>query len=151
MDVLFVCISGDPSTVGIVGPDAIRSLGPTGLLVNVSRGAAVDEKALLEALETKTIAGAELDVFVNEPDIDPCFLMLNNVLPQPHHSSGTVEARTRMGALQRENLTAFFQANPSSLRCLSVYSIASIRSWRSKHPMDNRFRGFDRHHFLREG
>lgn len=108
MDVLFVCISGDPSTVGIVGADAIRALGPTGLLVNVSRGAAVDEKALLEALETKTIAGAELDVFVSEPDIDPCFLMLNNVLPQPHHSSGTVEARTRMGALQRENLAAFF-------------------------------------------
>ena len=108
VDVLFVCISGGPATVDIVGADAIRALGPTGLLVNVSRGSVVDEKALLEALETKAIAGAALDVFVNEPNIDPRFLMLNNVLLQPHHSSGTIEARTRMGALQRENLAAFF-------------------------------------------
>lgn len=108
VDVQFVCISGGPATVGIVGAEAIRALGPTGLLVNVSRGTAVDEKALLEAFETKAIAGAALDVFVNEPGIDPRFLMLNNVLLQPHHSSGTIEARTRMGAFQRENLAAFF-------------------------------------------
>ncbi len=108
VDMLFVRITGGPATVGIVGADAIRALGPTGLLVNVSRGSTVDEKALLEALETKAIAGAALDVFVNEPSIDPRFLMLNNVLLQPHHSSGTIEARTRMGALQRENLAAFF-------------------------------------------
>ncbi|MDP5218917.1 2-hydroxyacid dehydrogenase [Ruegeria sp. 2205SS24-7] len=108
VDVLFVCISGGPATAGIVGAETLAALGPDGLLVNISRGTTVDEAALLNALENCQVAGAALDVFLNEPNIDPRFLQLDNVLLQPHQSSGTIETRTAMGALQRENLAAFF-------------------------------------------
>ena len=112
VDTLFICVSGGPETQGIVSADAIKALGPQGLLINISRGTTVDEPALLAALETGQIAGAALDVFLNEPNIDPRFLALDNVLLQPHQSSGTVETRTRMGALQRENLAAYFAGAP---------------------------------------
>lgn len=112
VEVLFVCVSGGPSTAGIVGADALDALGTNGFLINISRGTTVDEEALLDALECKSIAGAALDVFLNEPGIDPRFLALDNVLLQPHQSSGTIETRTRMGELQRENLVAFFAGTP---------------------------------------
>lgn len=112
VDVLFVCVSGGPATQGIVGAEALAALGPAGLLINISRGTTVDEPALLEALEADQIAGAALDVFMNEPNIDARFLALDNVLLSPHQSSGTIETRTRMGALQRENLAAFFAGAP---------------------------------------
>lgn len=106
VDYLVVCISGGPATVGLVDAATIAALGPDGVLVNVSRGTTVDEAALLDALAGKTIAGAALDVFLNEPHIDPRFLTLDNVLLQPHVASGTVDTRKAMGVLVRENLRA---------------------------------------------
>jgi len=111
VDVLMVAVSGGPATAKIISSDVIAALGPDGLLVNSARGTTIDEAALLDALENNRIRGAALDVFENEPNIDPRFMNLNNVLLQPHHSSGTVETRQAMGALQRQNLTAFFAGN----------------------------------------
>ncbi len=108
VDILIVTLSGGPDTIGMVGVDALKALGPEGLLVNASRGTTVDEEALLEALETSTIRAAALDVFENEPNINPRFLTLNNILLQPHQSSGTTETRKVMGQLQRDNLAAYF-------------------------------------------
>ena len=105
---LVVTVSGGPETLGIVGADAIAALGPDGFLVNASRGTTVDEGALLDALENGGLGRAALDVFLNEPDIDPRFLKLGNVLLSPHQSSGTVETRKVMGQLQRDNLAAYF-------------------------------------------
>ncbi len=107
-DVLIVTMAGGPSTHKVINTDVLTALGPQGYLVNVSRGSTMDESALLEALETKAIAGAALDVFWNEPNIDPRFMSLDNVLLQPHHASGTVETRQAMGKLVRDNLTAHF-------------------------------------------
>jgi lactate dehydrogenase-like 2-hydroxyacid dehydrogenase len=90
----------------------LQALGPRGFLVNVSRGTTVDEPALLDALETKAIAGAALDVFLNEPDIDKRFMALPNVVLFPHHGSATVETRRAMGQLMRDNLTAHFAGEP---------------------------------------
>ena len=112
VDVLIVTLSGGPDTIGIVGTDALNALGRDGLLVNVSRGTTVDEESLLFALEAKTIRAAALDVFENEPHINPRFHALRNVLLQPHQSSGTVETRKIMGQLQRDNLAAFFAGDP---------------------------------------
>ncbi|MEM6373715.1 MAG: 2-hydroxyacid dehydrogenase [Pseudomonadota bacterium] len=112
VDSLIVTVSGGPDTVGIVGADAIAALGPNGLLVNASRGTTVDESALLDALEAGTLGKAALDVFLNEPHIDPRFLVLDNVLLSPHQSSGTVETRKVMGQLQRDNLAAYFAGTP---------------------------------------
>lgn len=112
VDILIVCVSGGPETVGIVGKQAIEALGPEGLLVNASRGTTVDEAALLSALESGALGAAASDVFLNEPTIDSRFMMLDNILLQPHQSSGTVETRKVMGQLQRDNLAAFFAGEP---------------------------------------
>ena len=72
----------------------------------------VDEPALIAALEQKRIGAAALDVFWNEPNIDPRLLGLSNVIVQPHHASGTVEARRAMGKLVRDNPAAHFAGRP---------------------------------------
>jgi D-3-phosphoglycerate dehydrogenase len=111
-DVLIVTVSGGPATRHIVNSDVLRALGPQGVLINVSRGSTVDEDALIDALEKRVIAGAGLDVFANEPNIDPRFLRLDNLLVQPHHASGTVKTRKAMGQLVRDNLAAHFLGKP---------------------------------------
>ena len=112
VDILIICLSGGPDTKDMVGKAAIEALGPDGLLVNVSRGTTVDEQALLDALESGALGSAALDVFMGEPDINPRFLKLKNVLLQPHQSSGTVETRKVMGQLQRDNLAAHYAGKP---------------------------------------
>lgn len=111
-DVLIVILPGGEATRGIVDAQVLQALGPRGWLVNVSRGTTVDEGALLQALEQKTIAGAALDVFLNEPRIDPRFAALDNVVLHPHHGSGTEETRRAMGELVRRNLQAHFGGLP---------------------------------------
>lgn len=112
VDTMVVTLSGGPNTVGMVGKDAITALGKDGLLVNTSRGTTVCESSLLDALESGALGAAALDVFENEPNIDPRFMALDNVLLQPHQSSGTVETRKVMGQLQRDNLAAYFTGKP---------------------------------------
>jgi lactate dehydrogenase-like 2-hydroxyacid dehydrogenase len=72
----------------------------------------IDEEALLDALESRRLGSAALDVFEGEPALNPRFLKLENVLLQPHHASGTVETRKAMGQLMRDNLTAHFADRP---------------------------------------
>lgn len=105
---LIVTLSGGDGTKNIIGADVLEALGPNGILVNVSRGSTVDEPALIKALEDQTIKSAGLDVFWNEPNIDPRFFTLENVALHPHHASGTVETRKAMGQLVRDNLAAHF-------------------------------------------
>ncbi len=107
-DFLFVTLAASAATRHIVGREVIAALGPEGMLINISRASNIDEDALLEALETKALGSAALDVFEGEPRLNPRFLALDNVLLQPHHASGTVETRKAMGQLLRDNLTAHF-------------------------------------------
>jgi lactate dehydrogenase-like 2-hydroxyacid dehydrogenase len=111
-DLLVVIVPGGPATQGIINAQVLEALGPKGWLVNVSRGSTVDEAALLDALAARRIAGAALDVFLNEPRIDPRFAALDNVLLQPHHGSGTEDTRRAMGQLVRDNLAAHFVGRP---------------------------------------
>ena len=107
-DHLCVALAATRETRHIVNDRVLRALGPDGTLINISRAANVDETALLDALEAGRIAGAALDVFEGEPNLNPRFLTAPNVLLQPHHGSGTVETRKAMGKLMRDNLTAHF-------------------------------------------
>jgi len=107
VDYLVVALVGGPETEKFVSKAVIDALGPRGVVVNISRGTTIDEAALLDALEAGRIAGAGLDVFLNEPNIDPRFYALPNVVIQPHQGSGTVETRVAMGQLQRDNIAAF--------------------------------------------
>jgi len=79
---------------------------PTAYLVNTSRGAVVDEAALLEALQEKRIEGAGLDVYENEPILTPGLTALDNVVLMPHVGSATVETRLKMARMAADNLLA---------------------------------------------
>ncbi|MFN4155757.1 MAG: 2-hydroxyacid dehydrogenase [Paracoccaceae bacterium] len=107
-DFLFVTLAASAATRHIVGAKVIEALGPEGMLINISRASNVDEDALLNALESRRLGSAALDVFEGEPALNPRFLALDNVLLQPHHASGTVETRKAMGQLLRDNLSAHF-------------------------------------------
>lgn len=112
VDYLFVALVGGPETEGYVSAEVIEALGPEGVIVNISRGSTIDERAMLAALEAGRLAGAALDVFRDEPAIDPRFLTLENVLPLPHIGSATIETRAEMAALQRRNIEAFVAGAP---------------------------------------
>lgn len=107
-DFLFVTVTGGPATRHLVNTAVLEALGPEGMIINISRASNIDEAALLDALEKGSLGFAALDVFEGEPNLDPRFLELDNVLLQPHHASGTVETRKAMGKLVRENLEAHF-------------------------------------------
>jgi lactate dehydrogenase-like 2-hydroxyacid dehydrogenase len=112
VEFLVVTLAGGEGTKNIISSDVLNALGPDGILVNISRGSTVDEAALLDALETRAIKAAALDVFWNEPYINPRFLALDNAVLHPHHASGTVETRRAMGQLVRDNLAAHFAGRP---------------------------------------
>lgn len=76
----------------------------TAYLINTSRGPIVDEQALLRALRAGTIKGVALDVFENEPAIEPLLLELDSILLTPHIASGTIETREKMARLAANNL-----------------------------------------------
>ena len=107
-DFLFVTLAASAQTRHIVNAEVIEALGPSGMVINISRASNIDEEALLTALENGKLGSAALDVFEGEPKINPRFLKLNNILLQPHQASGTFETRKAMGKLVRDNLAAHF-------------------------------------------
>jgi lactate dehydrogenase-like 2-hydroxyacid dehydrogenase len=112
VDILMVSAAGGAATRGLVDKAAIDALPPGAMICNVARGSVVDEAALLAALRERRIAAAGLDVFNNEPAIDPEFATFDHVVLQPHAASGTVETRKAMGALMRANLEAQMDGKP---------------------------------------
>jgi len=97
-------------TYHLVNEERLRLMKKTAYLINNSRGAVVDEKALYKALKEGWIAGAALDVFEQEPTpLDNPLLKLDNVVVAPHISSASYETRSRMAEMVAENLVAFFE------------------------------------------
>jgi len=96
-DILVVATTGGAANRNLVDEAAIRALGPHGTLVNIARGEVVAEAALLGALADGGLGSAGLDVFLNEPKVDPRFAALPNVVLAPHIASATVETRAAMG------------------------------------------------------
>ena len=111
-DVLFLACPANPETEKMINAKVLEALGPEGFLINIARGSVVDEAALLVALQHKTIAGAALDVFDNEPNPNPAFLNIDNVLLTPHIGSATSETRQLMTNLAIDNLEAFYNKKP---------------------------------------
>lgn len=110
--ILVVACPGGKETERIVSREVIDALGNDGYLINVSRGSTVDEPAMIDALVNGRLAGAGLDVFVAEPKVPDALLKLDNVVLQPHVSSGTHWTRAAMGQLVVDNLAAFFAGKP---------------------------------------
>ncbi len=101
---LHVPLTGD--TKRLIGRRELKLMKDTAYLVNTSRGPVVDEEALVEALQSGTIAGAGLDVFEKEPHIHPALLSLPNAVLLPHIGSATIETRTKMALMAAGNLVA---------------------------------------------
>jgi len=92
-DILVLACGESEETRHLVNRRVLDALGRDGILVNIARGAVVDEEALLDALERKALAAAALDVFPREPSVNPRFHPLDNVILTPHSASFTQEAR----------------------------------------------------------
>lgn len=108
-DFLVIAAAGGADTKHLVSRDVLAALGPKGFLVNIARGSVVDEEALIEALENKTIAGAGLDVYQDEPRVPARLIACDNAVLFPHLASGTHETRKAMADLVLENLRSFFE------------------------------------------
>jgi len=107
-DFLVVACPGGPATRNMVDAGVLAALGAKGTLVNIARGSIVDEAALVSALASRTIKGAGLDVFADEPHIPPAMLEMDHVVLLPHVGSATHETRKAMGDLCKSNLDAWF-------------------------------------------
>jgi len=95
-----------PETTHLIGARELGLMKPTAVLINTARGPVVDEAALFEALKSRKIFGAGLDVFENEPAVYPGLLELPNVVALPHIASATHATRDKMATMAVENLLA---------------------------------------------
>jgi glyoxylate reductase len=99
------------STHHLIGEHELKIMKPTAILINTARGPIVDEKALVKALQDRTIAGAGLDVFENEPAVEPELLTMENVVLLPHIASASLQTRTLMATMASDNLVAHYKGN----------------------------------------
>lgn len=121
VDILTIHTPHTEATAGLIDARRLGLLGPGGWLINTARGEIVDPEALVTALERGRIAGAGLDVYVNEPAVDPRLMGLSNVVLLPHLGSATFEGREAMG----------------------MKVIANIRTWCDGHrPLDQVLEGW---------
>jgi phosphoglycerate dehydrogenase-like enzyme len=111
-DYLIVALRSDASNRHIINMDVLKALGPRGHLLNISRGWAVSEADLAEALRTNVIEGAALDVYDEEPYEGSELLGLDNLVMTPHFGGGTEHAQRRMTALVNQNLDNHFAGKP---------------------------------------
>lgn len=105
----FVCLTLPltAETEKLIGAEQFALMGPDTIFINISRGKVVDEAALIEALQQRTIRAAGLDVFEKEPlDHSSPLLRLNNVVATPHIGSATHETREAMATCAVDNLLA---------------------------------------------
>ncbi len=95
-----------PQTTHYISTPEFEFMKPTSILINASRGPVVDEKALVKALQDRKIAGAGLDVYENEPRVEPALVGITNVVLAPHIASASGETRLRMATMAAENVIA---------------------------------------------
>lgn len=92
------------STRHLINAKRLELMKKSAFLINTSRGAVIDEAALVQALQNNVIRGAALDVFEDEPDIKPGLSELENVILTPHIASATIETRAAMSDLTAKNI-----------------------------------------------
>jgi gluconate 2-dehydrogenase len=115
-DILTIHVPYAPSTRHLVGSAEMAKMKPGAILIHAARGGVVDDAALVEALKSGRLAGAGLDVFENEPALDPAFPAMKNVVLTPHIASSSAATRHAMAMLAAQNLvTALTTGRPPSL------------------------------------
>ena len=111
-DFLILACAGGDETKHLINYEILDALGAEGFLINIARGSVVKEDDLLIALRNKSIAGAGLDVYADEPNVPVEMIKMDNVVLSPHVGSATVETRSKMGQLVIDNLMAHFNGQP---------------------------------------
>ena len=105
-DFVVLMVPYSPATHHLIGAAELARMKPTAVLVNTARGGVVDDRALVEALQRRTIAAAGIDVFEGEPAFDRDFLALDNVVLAPHIASSSAATRRGMAMLAARNALA---------------------------------------------
>jgi glyoxylate reductase len=111
MDIISVNCPHTPATYHLLSRRRLELTKPGAFIVNTSRGEVIDENTLATLLGTRQIAGAGLDVFENEPAINPKLLTLDNVVLLPHMGSATIEGRLDMGEKVIINIKTFIDGH----------------------------------------
>jgi lactate dehydrogenase-like 2-hydroxyacid dehydrogenase len=111
-DFVVIAVPGSPATRHLIDAEALAHMQPDAFLINIARGDIVEEAALIAALQTKTIAGAGLDVYEHEPKVPAALLAMENVTLLPHLGTAALEVREAMGLMAVDNLLAFFEGRP---------------------------------------
>jgi len=109
VDTLVAILPGGPQTRNCINAGVLKALGVNGVFVNIGRGSAVDETALIAALREGTIRVAGLDVFADEPAVPPELIALPNAVLLPHVGSASTYTRAAMGQLMFDNLKNWFE------------------------------------------
>ncbi|MEO1089703.1 MAG: D-glycerate dehydrogenase [Pseudomonadota bacterium] len=112
VDAVSLSCPATPETKLMVDGEFLAQMKPGSILVNTARGALVDETALKVALASGHLFAAGLDVFHDEPNVDPGLLALDSVFALPHIGSATVDTRNAMGFCCLDNLDAHFAGRP---------------------------------------
>ena len=108
VNVLIVVLPSGPATSNIINAEILEALGPNGILINVARGSVVDEPALIEALQTKKILAAGIDVFAREPHVPAELIAMDHVVLMPHIGTATHHTRGLMANLVIDNVISWF-------------------------------------------
>ncbi len=102
-----------PSTKGMIGAKELASVKPQARIINTARGELIDEKALIEAIEQKRLAGAAIDVFPNEPVTESPLFKYDNVIVTPHLGASTAEAQATAAVDVAEQIIDIFDGKPA--------------------------------------
>jgi len=119
MDFVSINCPHTPATFHLLSARRLKLLQPTAYIVNTARGEVIDEVALVKMLRNHEIAGAALDVYENEPAVNPKLLALDNVVLLPHMGSATVEGRIGMGESVLVNVKTFTDGHAPPNRVLA--------------------------------
>ncbi|MFO1189758.1 MAG: D-glycerate dehydrogenase [Alphaproteobacteria bacterium] len=121
MDIISVNCPHTPATFHLLSARRLKLLRPHAYVVNTARGEVIDENAMTRMLMAKEIAGAGLDVFENEPAVNPKLVALDNVVLLPHLGSATVEGRIEMGEKVIINIKTFIDGHKPPDRVIDAF------------------------------
>ena len=108
-DFVSLNVAYNSETHHLIGKKEFELMSPNAYIINTARGPVIDEKALVIALQEGQIRGAGLDVFENEPEVEPELLEMENVVLLPHLASATIDTRTKMAMKAIDNLLAVWE------------------------------------------
>ncbi len=101
---------GGSETRHLISREVLKALGPNAIVVNIARGAVIDERAMADLLQSGELGGAGLDVFENEPQVPESLKQSRRTVLMPHVGSATLETRQAMFDLVLRNLQAYFSS-----------------------------------------